>query len=175
MNSGELHAGQLGDALDQLGHSRAEERRDLVEGGGGVLDAVVQQGGDDRVGVQTDLRDDLRNGERVDDVGGAVLALLAFVLGAGVLHRAVDLVEISEILTIEEVLATVRVDIVIEHGVDAGLVNTVRNNFHFDIGEFWTWLVFVISCDTYRIPVPLHTKLCSFQRIHRSILHHKPA
>ena len=59
-------------------------------GGIGILDAIVEQRAQHGVGVQTHLRDDLRHGQGVDDVGGAVLALLKFVLGVGVFHRLVD-------------------------------------------------------------------------------------
>ena len=43
---GEL--GELGDPVDQLGDLLAEELGDLLAGGEGVLDGVVEQPGDDR-------------------------------------------------------------------------------------------------------------------------------
>ena len=57
-------------------------------GGPGVLDAVVEQGGDDGVGVQLQLRYDLRHCQGVGDIGGAVLAQLSGVGVVGVGERA---------------------------------------------------------------------------------------
>ena len=45
----------------------------------GVLDAVMQQAGTDRVSIQAHLNDDLGHSDRMDDIGFAVAALLAFV------------------------------------------------------------------------------------------------
>ena len=54
-----------------------------------VLDAVVQEGAENGVGIQADLRHDLCHGKGMDDIGGAVLALLVAVLVLGVFHRLV--------------------------------------------------------------------------------------
>ena len=50
-------------------------------GGLGVLDAVVEQGGDDAVHVQLQVGDDLRHRQGVDDIGLAALAQLPLVGG----------------------------------------------------------------------------------------------
>ena len=94
LGGGILHPGQFGDALHQLGHRAAEPLGDVVKGGVGVLDAVVEQRAHHRVGVQADLRDDLGHGQGVDDVGRAVLALLAGVLLLGVLIRRVNFLNV---------------------------------------------------------------------------------
>ena len=46
-HGGVLHPGQLGDPLHQIGHRGAEALGDLLIGGVGILNAVVEQGGDD--------------------------------------------------------------------------------------------------------------------------------
>ncbi len=45
---------------------------------------------DEGVGIEADLCDDLRHGQRVDDIRGAVLADLVGVLVGGVIQRLVD-------------------------------------------------------------------------------------
>ena len=85
---GVLHPGQLGDPLHQIGHRGAEELGDLLVGGPGVLDAVVEQGGDDGVGIQLQLRHNLRHCQGVGDIGGAILAQLSGVGVVGVGERA---------------------------------------------------------------------------------------
>ena len=79
-----LHPGQLGNALHQRGHRRAELFGDLVVGGVGVLDAVVEQGRDDAVHIQPQVGHNVGHGQRVDDIGLAALAQLAVVLGVGI-------------------------------------------------------------------------------------------
>ena len=73
-------AAQLGDPLDQLGDARAELPGELLLGGAGVLDHVVQQGGGEGLGVELHLGEDARGGDGVEDVG---LAALAPLLGVG--------------------------------------------------------------------------------------------
>ena len=53
-----------------------------------LLGAVVEQGGDDGVGVQLQLRHNLRHRQGVGDIGGAVLAQLSGVGVVGVGERA---------------------------------------------------------------------------------------
>ena len=89
LQGGILHPGQLGNAVDKVRHRVAEQAGDLVVVGVGVLDAVVQQGAEDGVGVQTDLRHDLRHRQGMDDIGRAVLPLLVDVLVPGVFHGPV--------------------------------------------------------------------------------------
>ena len=83
LGGGEVDPGQLGDALHQLGHRGAEKLDDFVIAGVGVLQAVMEQGRQDGVGVQADFHYDFRHGQRVDDIGFAALAQLLFVLGVG--------------------------------------------------------------------------------------------
>ena len=80
---GILHPGQLGDPLHQVGHRRTKELGDLLVGGAGVLNAVVQKGGDDGVGIQLQLGHDLRHRQRVGDEGGPILPKLP---GVGVVR-----------------------------------------------------------------------------------------
>ena len=74
-----LHPGQLGDPLHQRGHGLAELFGDVLVAGGGVLDAVVEQGRDDAVHVQPQVGHDLGHGQGVDDIGLAAFAQLAVV------------------------------------------------------------------------------------------------
>ena len=78
-NRGELDAGDLGEALDQEADLLAEAALDLVGGGEGVLDGVVQQPGRDRHLVHAHLDQDARHLDRVDQVGLAGEPLLALV------------------------------------------------------------------------------------------------
>ena len=70
---------QSGDAVHQLGDRCAEFIFNLAVSKIGVLDAVMQQAGTDRVSIQAHLNDDLGHSDRMDDIGFAVAALLAFV------------------------------------------------------------------------------------------------
>src|SRR5207253_1631934 len=79
----ELDPGQLGDALDELGDLVAELVADLLDVGLGVLDDVVQQGGRDRLLVETELGADLGGAPRVVDEVLAGAALLPFVPRGG--------------------------------------------------------------------------------------------
>ena len=77
---GVLDAGQLADALHQVGDGGGEEFGHLLVGGGGVLDDVVEEGGLDGLAVQPQLlRHDLGHRQGVDDIGLAALALLVLV------------------------------------------------------------------------------------------------
>ena len=49
LDAGVLHARELGDALNDVGHSRAEGARNVGVGQRGILDHIVQQRGDDRI------------------------------------------------------------------------------------------------------------------------------
>ena len=60
----ELDAVELGDAVDDRGDLAAEVTVDVGDGDLGVLDGVVQQGGDDGHLVEADLGDDPGDGER---------------------------------------------------------------------------------------------------------------
>ena len=87
---GVLHPGQLGDPLHQVGHGVAEAVGHLLMGGLGVLDGVVKEGGHDGVGVQAQLRHQVGHLQGVGDIGGAVLAELALVIGPPVLEGLPD-------------------------------------------------------------------------------------
>ena len=89
-----LHPGQLGDPVHDVGHRGAEALGDVLVGAVGVLDAVVEEGGDDGLAVQPHLRHDLGHLQGVGDIGGAVPAELVAVVVAGVLVGGPDLGEI---------------------------------------------------------------------------------
>ena len=81
---------QLGHALDQELDLGAEQAADVLGGGAGVLDAVVQQAGADRRHVQAQLGDDAGHAHRVDDVGLARAPPLAGVALGGEVEAALD-------------------------------------------------------------------------------------
>ena len=87
---GVLHPGQLGDALHQVGDLGGEQAGDVVVGGIGVLNAVVEQGGNDGVLVQLQLVDDLGHGDGVDDIGLPALAQLGPVVVVGIFKGRAD-------------------------------------------------------------------------------------
>jgi len=65
----ELQPRQLGHPLDQRGHLLAEAFGDIVAGGRGVLDHVVQQGGDDGGCVEPVVGQDARDLDRMGEIG----------------------------------------------------------------------------------------------------------
>ena len=79
LGRGQLQVGQLGDAIDQLGHFDPEQARHLGIGRLRVFDGVVQQGRDDGGIVQPLFGQDGGNRNRMREVGLAGLAGLAFV------------------------------------------------------------------------------------------------
>ena len=80
-----MHARQLGDTLHQIGDRGGEFTGDVIIGRVGILDAVVQQGGDDGFRIQMQLVcHDLGHAQRMGDKGRAVLPLLIAVVLAGV-------------------------------------------------------------------------------------------
>ena len=89
-----LHPRQLGHALHQFGHRRGEELCDLLVGGVGVLDAVVEQGRHDGLAVQVHIRHDLRHRQGVGDIGRAVLAPLVDVLFPGIFIGAAHFLKV---------------------------------------------------------------------------------
>ena len=93
---GVVDAGQLADALHQVGHGGGKHLGDLLMGGGGILDGVVQQRRDDGFAVQMQLlHHDLGHRQRVGDKGRAVLAHLGAVHFPGQLIGLADLLEIG--------------------------------------------------------------------------------
>ena len=75
-----LHPGQLGDPLHQLRHRLAEFFGNLLMGGVGIFDAVVEQGGNDRVHIQPQIGHNVGHCQGMDDIGLAALAQLPVVL-----------------------------------------------------------------------------------------------
>ena len=73
----ELDPRQLRDAVDELGDLVAELVLDRLQVGVGVLDDVVEERGGDRLLVEAQLGEDLRDAERVVDELLARAALLA--------------------------------------------------------------------------------------------------
>ena len=65
----ELQPRQLGDPLDQRGDLLAEAFGDVVAGGRGVLNHVVQQGGDDGGGVEPVVGQDPRDLDGMGEIG----------------------------------------------------------------------------------------------------------
>ena len=65
------------DAVDEFGDDLAEDRGDLGFRGRGILDHIVQDGGDQGVGVELEIGEDVGHGDRMRDVGLARHALLA--------------------------------------------------------------------------------------------------
>ena len=90
LGGGEVGSGQLGDALHQLRYGGTEDSLNVLVGSVGVFNTVVKQRAQHRVAVQTHFRHDLGDGQGVNDVGGAVLALLGLMLGAGIVHGFVN-------------------------------------------------------------------------------------
>jgi len=91
---GVVYPRQLADALHQIGHGRGKQMADLLMGGGGVLDGIVEQGGHNGLRVQMQLlRHDLRHRQRVGHEGRTVLAVLPGVVGGGELIGGADLIE----------------------------------------------------------------------------------
>ena len=89
------HPGQLGNAVHDVRHRGAEALGDVLVGAVGVLDAVVEQGGYDRLAVQAHLRHDLGHLQGVGDIGGAVPAQLGAVVLPGIFIGGPDLREIG--------------------------------------------------------------------------------
>ena len=86
----ELDAVQLCHAVDQARNVRAGVLLDVVVGGLGVLDAVVQERGDDGGLVHLHVGQDLGHLERVDDIGLPGLARLRAVHLERVVEGRVD-------------------------------------------------------------------------------------
>ena len=70
---------QLGDAVDHPRDIVAEQLLDLLGGGDGVLDRVVEDRGRDRLVVEVEVGQDARDFDRVAEIGVARGALLAAV------------------------------------------------------------------------------------------------
>ena len=73
----ELDLIEFADAVDELGDDLTEDGGDFGLRGRRILDHVVQDGGDQRIGVQPQIRENVRDGDRMRDVRLARNALLA--------------------------------------------------------------------------------------------------
>ena len=76
---GELDLVDFGDALDDVGDLVAKGGFDLLVGGGGVFDGIVEEAGGDGGGVHLHFGEDFSDLKGMDDVGlagGAHLALM---------------------------------------------------------------------------------------------------
>ena len=71
MRLGQLQLGQLGDAFDQFGDLGPEQALDLFARRVGVLDDIVQQRGDDGLGIEAIVGEDARHLDRVGEIGVA--------------------------------------------------------------------------------------------------------
>jgi len=90
LGRGELQVGQLGDAIDQVGHVIAELRRDVLPGRASILDRVVQKRGDDGRIVQPHFREDRGDGDGMGEIGLAGMAVLPFVHPAAIVIGRAD-------------------------------------------------------------------------------------
>ena len=88
-------AGELRDAVDELGDVVAEALAHVVERRARVLDGVVQQRRADRLGVEAHAGADLRHADRVGDELLARLAALVGVALAGEGERLADALEVD--------------------------------------------------------------------------------
>ena len=87
---GILHPGQLGDTLHQFRHGLAEQAGHFIVGGVGILNAIMEHGRHNGVGIHAQFIDDLRHRDGVDDVGLAALAQLGAVMGIGIFKGSTD-------------------------------------------------------------------------------------
>ena len=76
----ELDLVELADAVDQFCHHLPENRGDLGLGRGRILDDIVQDGRDQGVGIQTQIREDVGHRDRVRDVRFTRYAFLSLML-----------------------------------------------------------------------------------------------
>ena len=90
LDVGELNFRQLGDAVHQQGHFLAERGFDLLNGDGGILHHVVQQGGGNALGVHAQVQHQPGHSQRVADIGLAAAAADALV---GVVGHVVGLID----------------------------------------------------------------------------------
>ena len=79
LRRGQFQVGQLGDAIDQVGDLGPECLGQVLLGGPGILDRVMQKRGDDGRVVQPHFRQDGGNGDGMGEVRLARMAELAFV------------------------------------------------------------------------------------------------
>ena len=85
-----IGAGQLGNTFHQFCDSLTKELLNIIMGSVGVFNAVVKQGTQNGINVQTHFGHDLCHSQRMNDVGGTILTLLVPVFGIGIFDRPVD-------------------------------------------------------------------------------------
>ena len=90
----QLHTGQLGDTLYQVGYGGAELLGNHFMGDGGIFHGVVEQSRHDGVLVQTHFHGDFRRGNDVGHIGVAVFPPLTGVCPGGEFISPADSVEI---------------------------------------------------------------------------------
>ena len=75
----ELDTGQLGNAIDQTCHGFSELRLNVVKGDCGILNGVVQECGNDGIGIKVEISKDAGHFQGVREVGIAGRASLCSV------------------------------------------------------------------------------------------------
>ena len=86
----EFHLVELGEPVHQLGGDLAESLGHLLLGDEGVLHDVMEERGDQRLGVELPVGHDVGDGHRVRNVGVAADAVLTMVGFGGVVIRGLD-------------------------------------------------------------------------------------
>ena len=94
LRGGEIGTGQLGNTFHQLGNRSTELLFNIIVGGIGILNTVMQQRTQHRIHIQTHLHHDLCHRQGVDDIGRSVLTLLILMLGVGIFDCPFDLVHV---------------------------------------------------------------------------------
>jgi hypothetical protein len=90
----EVHLGQLADAVDQFGHGFTKLRTERFFGNTGVFNHVMQHGRHQALMVHMHVGKDIRDRERVRNVGFAAATALAIVGLFGVEIRSADQVDL---------------------------------------------------------------------------------
>ena len=94
----ELDLGNLGDAIDQLGHFFAEFLGQLFLADAGIFDHIVQHGRHERGMVHVHVRENVGHGQRVGDVRVPGAPVLAFM---GLLGEMVGAYDLGDLLVVQ--------------------------------------------------------------------------
>ena len=114
---GVLDAGELADALHQVGDGGGEEAGHVRVLGGGVFNDVVEEGGLNGLAVQLQLlRHDLGHCQGMDDIGLAALALLPGVAPVGIFKGGADVGKVRRGVVSPDGLFQVLVLLLYGHG-----------------------------------------------------------
>src|SRR5262249_22326424 len=101
---------QLGQALDQLAHLRAEQLVDLLARGGGVLDRVVQQRHRYRGLVEVHVSEDRGDLQRMREVriagGAALMAMLLHGVDIGLVEQRLVDVRLVALTALDKLVLT---------------------------------------------------------------------